>query len=597
MTAAAAPDWGPDRGAPRDARGLGPGRRFWRDGWDTDERCLTPDPKSNATPGRQGWRASPVLEAKSWWVEAHQARRRAVRSLRMAGYVARRRYGRQQSGWRQHGDHRVASWTYLDGPAKGQEAIDPWKRAQQLHDCAASWSVLPLVTSDGALGALPIPSLCGQAHVCPVCSAKRSRELARELRAVLTGGGRLALVTLTQTAIEGESLADALERWRRAWVLMMRGRRARRLRKLIRGWYYGIEVKWNEGANWWHLHGHVVIGLRDREWIRTDCSTCGAGAGHKCISQAPATFGDRMKGVHKGRKRAELGQVVTVEQVRRALGEAWKASTETASPPEKGWDPLSGCWDQKAWKEKQPGAESASDVRKRIAKGDWSGGWYVEIDAEDPKQVYQACKYPTPVTELGSVQLVEFLAATHGRRWHQGGWDWRGIRKQGREALAEEIAEDPERQELGTPIASMAPGHVPALDKIIPDRGTEPTTVRVRDPKTRRIKTELVGGSKGREPEEGTVSWTLVHDAHELAEQWSSEGWADYSTRPIRTESPATPDDPDAVAKFRRHPGGDVEVSWVIVRERIHPVLTISRKLAAELVRQTEAKLAPSPPT
>ncbi len=503
-------------------------------------------------------------------MDAHRARRRAVRALRMAGYVARRRWARQGRGWRQHGLHHVPSWVYLDGPAAGAEAIDPWDRAKQLADCSGSWGVQPRVTSAGDLLALPIPSACGQVHVCPVCAARRSRSLAREIRAAIRGRdpGAMALVTLTQRAIPGESLVAALERWRRAWELLTRGRQGRRLRRWIRGWYYGIEVRWNP-AGWWHLHGHVVVELRANERVPDECETCGAAPGAACRS---LRGGRPMRGFHAGRSEVELGDPVDVAAARAELGRGWRDASESAAP-EWGWDPLAGCWDRDS--------EPASAAEGRIAAGDWTGAWWREIDPGDTSAVYQACKYPTPITDLGAVQLAEFVSATHGRRWHQGGWDWRSIRADGADQIAADLADDDDAIDLGIPIASLAPGHVPDLDEIFNGRGRAASVEKGR-------RTALASGETGEPIEGGTVEWVLVQDAEVLARQWEGEGWCSLGWQTIKYREPAPPEHPDAVSVLRRHPDGTEDAISVVVRERVHPVLTVASELAAVLVARTE---------
>lgn len=620
-----APDWTTSAGAPRDSRGLGPGRLVWCAGWDRGERCKTPDPKEDSTPGRRGWRSSPLLDGRRWWTEAHAARRRAVRQLRAAGYEARKLWGREDNGWRKHGDALSPSWVYSDGPAAGLEAIDPWKRAAELHNCSARWSVLPRMLASGAPLALPVPSGCGQDHVCPVCAARHSRSLARQVRAAIAAreeGGGLALVTLTQRAIPGESLHSALERWRAAWRRMMRGRPGQRLRRLIRGYYYGIEVTRNEHANHWHLHGHVVLELRHRERRRGHCDECGALPGDRCLSMVEVKRGacacgavrggpclhlrtgepmvsrhagrekirEPMSSVHHSRLWEDSGPLVVEATARRWVARAWEKATRAASGDD-GWDPLSGCWA----KDDEP----ASDARRRILAGDYSGSWWRSIDPEKPAEVYQACKYPTPVASLGAVPLAEFLAATHGRRWHEGGWGWRSIRKMGDEALADELAADPEAVDLGVSVGSLAPGHCPSLDSVLKDRGTSPT---VLTPGLQMVQTadgleysgkarrgaELVGGLPGEECGDA-VEWVLTVDAAPLAAQWVAEGWARPGFRDAVRLIPTHADDPDAQIQQLDHPSGRSEIRHVRRETRRHPTITVDASLAAALVRRTEA--------
>ena len=594
-----APDWTTTAGAPRDSRGLGPGRLRWQAGWDPETRCKTPDPKNDASPACAGFRASPLLDGKKWWVKAHGARKRAVRQLRAAGYEARRLWAREDNGWRTHGAHQAPSWVYTDGPAKGREAIDPWVRAAELHRCSSDFEVLPRVNRGGQFLTLAIPKSCGQDHVCPVCSARHSRLIARQVRAHLAetnSGAALALVTLTQRAIPGESLHSALERWREAWRLTMRGRPGRRLRRLINGYYYGIEVTRNEQIGHWHLHGHVVIELHAKERRRGECldDLCGAAPGAPCRSKVS---GADMQGVHKGRSWECTGAPVDEAQARTWMARAWESATRSASGDD-GWDPIAGIWDDKN--------EPKSAAVRRLMRGDYSGNWWRSIDPASKKEIYQACKYPTPVAKLGAVALAEFLAATHGRRWHEGGWAWRSIRKEGSEAIEAQSETDEKAIDLGISIGSLAPGHSPSLDTILKGRGTDPTVigggpaaiVQVGDgfelSGRRRRAVEITGGSIGEECA-GSVEWVLSADARDLAEQWAREGWAQVGRREIGRMVPCGADSEDLVIQILKHPSGRSEIRHVRWEVTHHPTLTISAQLAAAIVRRTDDLLLGKP--
>jgi len=571
----AAVDWQGAQSFARDSEGFGPGRRFWRNGWERDQRLSVADPKGNTTPGQNGWRSSPVLDGQEWWVESHAKRADVVRSLRMAGYVARRRYERRPAGWVQRGPHYVPSWRYSEGPATGKEAIDPWDRAEQLDRCSSQWTVQARVTSSGAPLALPIPQGCNQAHICPVCAAKGSRDLARQVRAHIQNqedGGKLALVTLTHTAITDESLSDALDRWRRAWDLMTKGREGQRFKARIRGYYYGLEVTRNE-TPWWHVHGHMVVELRPRELVLDPCETCGSEKGQPCSN---LKTGKAIKGIHKGRARSESGMRLTEGSIRDWLAKAWEKATEKAKTG-KGWDPYAGC-------HLGGDIESARTCRARIKRGDYSGPWWQSIDRDDLSHVYQACKYPTPITQLSPVHIVEFLAVSHGRRWHQGGLGWRSIKRLGDEAIAAELEEAIEkgtRADLGRPICSMAPGHSPALDDIVRGRGTGATQAK-----------GLREGQEG-EPTGLNVRWILSRSEFFVAALWESKGYGKAGTTEIATSRPALPTDDDAVIETIEHKSGR-KIARAVVRVRtLHPTFTMPGDLALALLLDTEDLIRP----
>ena len=571
MTAAlASGDWTFGRGAPRGPDGLGPGRQTWADGWDRAERCPA-DPKGDSAPGREPWRAGALVAERPWWIRAHEQRRQVVRSLRRAGYDARKLYSREDAGWRQHGRALSPSWLYTEGPCQGLEAVDPWRRAAELARCSSSWVAQPRVTRDGAPRLLPMPQACGQHHVCPVCAARRSRELARAVRAAVADArerpcpvcssvtacdqscsclGDVALVTLTHRDVPGESLHDALERFHRAWRLMMRGRRGRRLRSVLVGWYYGIEV--TRGAAWWHVHAHVVVGLA---------------AG------------------------------VDVEHARRVVALAWEASSAAASEDchgtdHWGWDPLAGC---------QAKGEPATAVRIRMEAGDYTGGWWREIPADDDRAIHEATKYPTPVGSLEPLHLVEFLSASHGRRWHQGGWAWRSIRADGDELADAALHEASEDADLGIPIASLSPGDCPTMDEITPGWATvipapaEAGIVRVAGQLEHAGAVGVVdrlprAGPDGL-PSDGLVRWHLLPDAEPVGRQWAEEGWCELEMQERTTLVPCPAEHEHAMLKLQLHPSGRVGPVHVRPVRELVPVLTMRAAEAARLVALTEACL------
>jgi len=354
------------------------------------------------------------------WADEHDDRRRVVRILRRAGYVARHRWARSLVGTRQVGPNTLPDWRYTTGPAVGRQAVDPWVMAERLHRCAADWyGQLRMAPANPLI--LPLPRLCGQRHVCPVCAALRSRQLAAALRTVIDAeelsgvDGDLAFVTLTQRAMPGESLSTALDRLRGGWRRLTQGRPGRTWRSYVSGSYSGIEAtRGADGADGqlghhWHVHLHVVL--------RCD-------------------------------------PTVSLDTVRPWIGATWRDATEAQSPGF-GWDPVAG----------------------GVTEGDsaWLGPWCSQLD--DLARVYQACKYPTPVVDLHPVAMAEFVAAAHGRRWHQGTGAWRSVMADAEAISAEDAlarAEADEQEllfDLGDGICGCAPSEAPPLDTIAPGMG------------------------------------------------------------------------------------------------------------------------------
>lgn len=348
------------------------------------------------------------------WRDLHAKRARVVNGLRRAGYVVRHRWAREDRA--ELGAER-RRWHYATGPAADCRAVDPWSLARDLRECAASWVAQARITSGGELRAIALPRTCGRAHVCPVCAARESATMAAALRS-LTGSGRGALVTMTHRDVRGRSLADELGRLRAAMSRLWSGRARDEWTSRIAAWWYGVETTYNAGGGWWHVHAHVVVKVAD-------------GADE--------------------------------DEVARWVGERWQAATaraaEAAGIPGAGWEPYSGGVRGDAWVTPD-------------------GGWWEPIDLSDPARVYQACKYPTPCVDLDPVQLAEFVAVAHGRRWHDGGGEWRGVRARADELAAEAAADG---YDIGQGIARVGPGEAPVLDSVAPGLGgkAEPVAVEL----------------------------------------------------------------------------------------------------------------------
>lgn len=363
-------------------------RASWRPGWDTTARCPA-DPAQRRGRGLRGDRGTCRGER---WRELHADRVRVQRGLRRAGYVARHRYERERAEVRSYGPHDVQLYRYVDGPAVGCVAVDPWEMARKLDLCAAGWWS-DLRRRNGEPLAVDRPKMCGKNTVCPVCAARRSAASAKTIRDDIASRrragervGKMVLFTGTQRASTDEDLHDALERLKRAMRLMWAGRARARFIRRFESWYYGIEVtrSWagkSDGverpadrACWWHVHVHIVLELAVDD---------------------------------------DVG-------ARAWLGRLWRDVTDRVWSGW-GWDPRAG--------------GCAVDDDGEVT--DWSGPWWQPIDPAVPDEVYQACKYPSPMVELDPVDMVEFLAAGYGRRWHEGGGRWRGLEKLAKRLAAE----------------------------------------------------------------------------------------------------------------------------------------------------------------
>lgn len=399
--------------------------RRWAPGWDTGAKC---PPAREAAPGGV-WREVGTVGG-SVWREHHEKRRQVVSLLRRAGYVARHRWGRTDTA--PAGAERPR-WTYNDGPAAGCRAVDPWELAAAVSWCSAAWYAQGRITGPGELRAIGLPRACGRAHLCTVCAARESAGMARALRS-LVSAGRGALVTLTHRDAPGRSLAAELDRLRSAMQRLWSGRARASWCERVSAWWYGIETTYNEAGGWWHVHAHVIVQLAD-----------GSAEGE----EAAASW----------------------------LGERWGEVTATAAA-EVGLGGARHGWDAHAGRVTWPHTRLADRAEVPGAYVTPAGGWWRPVDLGNPAEVYQACKYPTPAAELPPVQLAEFVAAAHGRRWHDGGGEWRGVRARAEELAAEggEGAYD-----IGRNISRCGPRDVPALDAVAPGLGieAEPTPVEL----------------------------------------------------------------------------------------------------------------------
>lgn len=467
--------------------------RTWAEGWDRHEYCPI-DPKQDATPGasargrsrkKKGWRNVGGVATEKYRGE-HDARRKVVRNLRPAGYIARR-YSRAFVAYEDVAGNLVEHWLYTDGPLAGQRAIDPWIVCEKMARCCSQF-LMPLgMTKNLELVPVPTPTYCGQHHLCPVCAPRRSRALATLLRGAIpmvAPDSLLALATLTQRDDPDESGNEAINRWLAAWNRIVRGGRANgEFKEYFLGYYRGIEVTRGEHNKWWHSHGHILLVLQPgvseeeaREWLgrrwrdATEAVRPGWGwnphSGGCSMDHVPLRVKDAAS-LERLSVRALRGLVARhgldvpkAKHLRRA--ELVPAVIEAAAA----WNVV---------------LEQRGDHYRDVTS--WDGAWWRSIDPEDPKEIYQAAKYPTPAVMLDSERLVEFLSFARGRRWHQGGGCLREMRKLAALVEAEQKKEDNKKpsSELLDLIGFVAlggPRHTPNLDEVAPDLGWEDGSVQ-----------------------------------------------------------------------------------------------------------------------
>jgi hypothetical protein len=459
--AALAEQWLEGRRAGAWSVAAGRGARQWAAGWDRSAPAPAAPRPGDASPGGRGWRTWRGRGAEPARQERHRRRVQVVHELRRAGYLARHRWARAEG----------AAGVYLEGPAQGLRAVDPWAEARHLSSCSARWQVDLRLGGQG-LQPAPRPMPCGRGHLCPVCAADRSSDYAQAARAVLERlqaegqVGALALMTLTQRAHPGERLQDALQRLRRAWRAV---RRADAWRLGAAGGFWGYEVTWRKNRGW-HAHLHVVVacaagqleadvrGGLGRAWrLHTDLEA--EAAGLEGYGWAPAAGGCRTAPARLERPHLED---MTARQLRALCGggqlsaSRWAAGVRAASRLRRAelLERLRGAW-------------RAHERRHGRQVLDWRGAWWRTMN--DLEAVKQAAKYPSPVGRLPGLQLAEFLACARGRRWHDGCGALRGVLAQAAELA--QGADSPLEDDAGVIVTQSRPGACPDLDSVGPDLG------------------------------------------------------------------------------------------------------------------------------
>ncbi len=115
-------------------------------------------------------------------------------------------------------------------------------------------------------------------RACFACAKSRSRRTATELRAAVDTrpARRLYFLTLTQPKLDGESCNSAWSRWLKSWTALRHSPAFEGLRGGVRV----VEVTYGRGharaqrqVAGWHVHGHLVVELRD-DALPERCPTC-----------------------------------------------------------------------------------------------------------------------------------------------------------------------------------------------------------------------------------------------------------------------------------------------------------------------------------
>lgn len=336
-------------------------KRAWASGWPITHK-VPRDPGHDGARQKKAEREADLRgqvgrsdEERAAHADKRRAKRQVQRTARKAGYIARH--------WPKNEKNR-----YTGGPAEGLHAVDPWIVSEKLGECSKNWESPLWHHQDRGVTVKPIARMCHQGHVCPICASQesghRSEVVTRAIMEALREDPslKIAHVTLTQRNKQGETLQAAMQRFRRSWDLISKGRPGRALRSFVAGWYSGDEVTltWagkakrakqpeRQASTWWHYHRHMIVLYRPgaQEWILDQWLRA---TGRVDID---------------GRGRADVA--------------AYK----------------NGKW----WRE--------------IPR---------DLDAPDlQSEIHQAVKYAAVAATFPSVRLAEYLAVAYRRRWHGAG--------------------------------------------------------------------------------------------------------------------------------------------------------------------------------
>jgi len=265
-------------------------------------------------------------------------------------------------------------------------------------------------------GLIAVPCKCNGGS-CPRCAQSKAARRVRSWRPFFdrlnAAGCVLVHVTLTQpadlyegerlptrgpelVAVGGESLGDAMDRFRAAWDRMRNSRRTRDdFRRSVVGYVYGIEAtgKAPRGPRRYHVHGHALLALhpdalRDATWARHVGRCTGCGGKHDVTVWTDEEGGGMRHWCPKMRR-----TVVATQWVNALSGGTW-------------WD-----WWVSEWTRTSPGAKPEGQVAHALT----GPGEQVE-DA-----LSEVLKYPFKPSNFTIPQVLEWQATVKGRCLHLSG--------------------------------------------------------------------------------------------------------------------------------------------------------------------------------
>jgi len=151
---------------------------------------------------------------------------------------------------------------------------DQWfKRANRMHGCESVDGHTSGVSAskshpEKAKVRVTFSETCKD-PLCRRCRQRHAAEVAGKLRPMIetavTDGYRPIFMTVTQVARRGESLEDTYARFSESWAYFIRSKE----------WKFHVDAALlfidetrNNKKNWWHVHGHVLLLVRENFWGR-----------------------------------------------------------------------------------------------------------------------------------------------------------------------------------------------------------------------------------------------------------------------------------------------------------------------------------------
>jgi len=166
-----------------------------------------------------------------------------------------------------HADERLRVADVLD-------TQDEWHdRADRMRGCEKVWGHTSGVSASASHPekAKVTVTFCATCKdgLCRRCRKRHAAEVAGKLRPMIetavSDGYRPIFMTVTQRDRAGESLGDAYARLSKSWAQFIR---SVEWKSHVDAALLFVDVTCNNEKNWWHVHGHALLLVRENFWER-----------------------------------------------------------------------------------------------------------------------------------------------------------------------------------------------------------------------------------------------------------------------------------------------------------------------------------------